>query len=308
MGRVGAVTVPSCLPGRRASLPHRDRGYRDAVTEPSDVPAEDPHGAPGDVAHRPPTPATSEPSTLKTAFVLCAVLVAAVQIVLITSAAMPPNRASEALRPATSYQSPFFTQNWRLFAPSPISSDRSVLFQAAYEVDGELVTTDWVDWTDVELGAVRRHVIGGRAGYVTNKFYSALAGRHRALSDEQRRAVEVVDPASAPSWEELEQRVTDAATDAAQEIRAARWLTYEESVIALGSAVVQAREPDAQLVAVRYRLRSQAVTPYADRRLPREEREAARPAPVERTSGWRAVLSPSEAELDAVERFDRRHR
>ena len=274
------------------------------MTEPTDDRPEEGTGdsptAAGDAPER--------PSALRTAFVLCAVLVAATQLVLITAAAMPPNRASEALRPATSYQSPFFTQNWRLFAPSPISSDRSILFQAAYEVDGELVTTDWVDWTDVELGAVRKHVIGGRAGYVTNKFYSSLAGRHRALSDEQRRAVEVTDPASAPSWEELEQRVDDAATDLTQELRADRWLSYEESVIALGTAVVQAREPDVELVAVRYLLRSQGVTPYADRRLPRDEREAARPAPVERTSGWRAALAPTEAEQDAVERFDRRHR
>lgn len=274
------------------------------MTEPSDDTADDRAervpGAAGEAAAR--------PSALRTAFVLCAVLVAATQLVLITAAAMPPNRASEAVRPATSYQNPFFTQNWRLFAPSPISSDRSILFQAAYEVDGELVTTDWVDWTDVELGAVRQHVIGGRAGYVTNKLHSSLAGRHRALSDEQRRAVDVVDPAATPSWEEVEQRVTGAGGDPSQRLRAQRWLTYEESVIALGTAVVQAREPDVELVAVRYRLRTQAVTPYVDRRLPRDEREAARPAPVERTSGWRAALPPTGAELDAVERFDRRHR
>lgn len=274
------------------------------MTEPTDDRPEEGTGdspaAAGDAPER--------PSALRAAFVLCAVLVAATQLVLITAAAMPPNRASEAVRPATSYQSPFFTQNWRLFAPSPISSDRSILFQAAYEVDGELVTTDWVDWTDVELGVVRQHVIGGRAGYVTNKLYSSLAGRHRALSDEQRRAVEVVDLASTPSWEDVEQRVTDAATEPTQQLQASRWLTYEESVVALGTAVVQAREPDAELVAVRYRLRSQGVTPYADRGLPRAEREAARPAPVERTSGWRAALTPTEAELEAVVRFDRRHR
>ena len=300
---MGVVTAPSCLHEPRPSLPHRGRGYRDAVTEPTDRPEQSPEHGPGRDGG-----VVERPSALRTAFVLCAVLVAAIQLVLITAAAMPPNRASEALRPATTYQSPFFTQNWRLFAPSPISSDRSILFQAAYEVDGELVTTEWVDWTDVELGVVRQHLIGGRAGYVTNKLYSSLAGRHRALSDEQRRAVETVDPASTPSWEDLEQRVTDAATDATQRLRASRWLTYEESVIALGSAVVQAREPEAELVALRYRLRSHAVTPYADRGLPPNEREAARPAPVERTSGWRALLPPTEAELEAVVRFDRRHR
>ena len=300
MGRLGVVTVPSCLPTRRASLAHRDRGYGDAVTEPIEERLEDDPVGTGDAADR--------PSALRTAFVLCAVLVAATQLVLITAAAMPPNRASEALRPATGYQSPFFTQNWRLFAPSPISADRSILFQAAYEVDGELVTTEWVDWTDVELGVVRRHVIGGRAGYVTNKLYSSLAGRHRSLSDEQRRVVETVDPASTPSWEDVEQRVTDAATDPTQQLRASRWLTYEESVVALGTAVLQARESDVELVAVRYRLRSQGVTPYAERVLEPQERETARPAPIERTSGWRAPLPPTEAELEAVVRFDRRHR
>lgn len=245
---------------------------------------------------------------LKAAFVTFAVLVVVFHLVVVTLAALPPNRYSEAARPTTSYLAPFFTQNWRLFAPEPVSSDRSVRFQGAYRVDGEVRTTEWVDWTDVELGVVRQRLIGGRAGYITNKMYTPLTSRFSALNPDQQEATLAEDPAQALSWTELERDVPAAAEAALGELNAARWIRYERSVTSLATAVLASRDPDVEIVAIRYSLRSQGVTPYEDRRGSATEREAARPEPNERISGWRDALPPDAAELDAVGGFDRRHR
>jgi hypothetical protein len=248
------------------------------------------------------------PSRLRVVFVLVLAAVIGAHVVLVTAAALPPNRYSEAARPATAYLSPYFTQNWRLFAPRPVSSDRSVLFQAAFRVEGEVRSTGWVDWTDVELDLVRHQLVGGRAGYVTNKMYSPLSSRYRALTDEQAEAIAVDDPERTPGWAELERDVADLAQGPVQVANVERWLRYERAVTALGSAVWLAREPDAELVAVRYSIRSQGVTPYADRTGDVVEREAARPTPTERINGWREPIRPDDAELEAVREFDGRHR
>ncbi len=247
-------------------------------------------------------------SRLRVLFVAVLVLVVGAHLLLVTAAALPPNRYSEAVRPGTTYLSPFFTQNWRLFAPRPVSADRTLSFQGAYVVDGELRTTEWVDWTDVELDLVRHQLVGGRAGYVTNKMYSPLSSRFGALSPEQQASVDVPEPGDAAAWPELERDVLDASVDVGEEADALRWLRYERAAVSLGTAVLGARFPDADVVALRYRTRSQNVTPYSARHGSAEEREAARPTARERMSGWRDPLKPDVAEQDAIDGFDRRHR
>lgn len=247
-------------------------------------------------------------STLRRVFVALMVLVVGYHLVAVTLAAWPPNRYSEAARPGTEYLAPYFTQNWRLFAPEPVSSDRSVRFQAAYEVDGELRTSEWVDWTDVELDLVRQRLVGGRAGYVTNKMFSPLSARFQGLDSAQQEATVEPDPEQAPTWAELRSAVRDSAEGPDGERQAEAWLRYEESVVRLGSAVTAGRWPDAEIVAVRYVVRSQRVAPYERRGGSAAEREAARPDATERMSGWREVIAPDAAERDTIADFDRRHR
>ena len=233
------------------------------------------------------------------------VLVAGFHVVAVSAAALPPNRYSDAVRPVLGYLDPYFTQNWRLFAPNPVSSDRSIRFQAAIrEADG-VVTTDWVDWTDVELDLVHHRIVGNRAGYVTNKAYSTLGTRYRALATVQREVADVADPEKTPTWKELAAGLegNPAAT------RAARlYLVYDRSATRLATDVMQGRHPGAEIVAVRYSLRSQKVTPYSARGGTEAEREAARPTADQRTNGWREPLPGGKAEQKAVADFDRRHR
>ncbi|WP_156464567.1 DUF5819 family protein [Aeromicrobium sp. Root495] len=234
------------------------------------------------------------------------VLVAGFHVVAVSAAALPPNRYSDAVRPVLGYLNPYFTQNWRLFAPNPVSSDRTIRFQAAIRQDDGVVTTSWVDWTDVELDLVHHRLIGNRAGYVTNKAYSSLGTRYGALATVQRKVADVGDPAAVPSWRTL-------AADLGQGNAAARsvarlYLVYDRAATRLATDVMMSRHPRSEIVAVRYALRSQGVAPYAARGGTKAEREAARPLADQRINGWRAPLPGGDAERKAVADFDRRHR
>lgn len=245
-------------------------------------------------------------SRLRVIVVAVVAVLAATHLVSVTVAALPPGPATQDLRAGTGYLNPYFTQNWRLFAPSPISDDRSVLFQAAWRDHvGRVQTTEWVDWTEVELDLVRHRIVGGRAGYVTNKLFGPLNDRRGRLSVDQRHALEqgaVTEPAD---WETL-RRTGREAEGAPGRVDA--YLTHERAVVELATAVMRSRHPDAELIAVRYQLRRQSVAPWSARGLSREEREAARPEPVERIGAWRPPTDGDAATRDAIADFDRRHR
>lgn len=245
--------------------------------------------------------------TLKTTFVAAATGVALFQFVAVTLAALPPNRYSDAAAPHTTYLSPMFTQNWRLFAPSPIAEDRRILFQGSYQVaDGTQKQTEWVDWTEVELDLIHHRLIGGRAGYVTNKLFSPLGARYGKLLDAQRRVAVTTDEKDPPTWSELGERLLAAGPSRPDSTEV--YLRYERATIRLATEVLQARWPDRTFVAVRYSLNSQAVTPYDARNESNEKREAARPAENVRLSGWRVPEVGDAAERQVIADFDRRHR
>ena len=226
-------------------------------------------------------------------------------LVSVTLAALPPNRLSAQAHDETAYLDPYFTQNWRLFAPSPIAEDRALLFQGAYAGDdGAIVETEWVDWTSVELDLVRHRPVGGRAGYVTTKLVPPLRARAAALSEAQR-VVAVAGSSSTP-------RTLAALGDALRAAGAAPlvvqgFLRYEQATTRLASDVLVAQRPAGELVAVRYAVRRRPVVPFAARGGSAAERAAARPPAVEEIGGWR-VPSPGEAaERAAVRAFDRAH-
>ena len=81
----------------------------------------------------------------------------------------------------------------------------AVRFQAAYRDEaGDVQQTAWVNWTDVELDLVRHRVVGGRAGYVTNKLVESLSRSYRPMTDEQRTVLNVTRDDVAPlSWDDL---------------------------------------------------------------------------------------------------------
>lgn len=244
--------------------------------------------------------------TLRAAFVAVVVALVGLHLASVTLAALPPNRYSDAVRHQTSYLDPYFTQNWRLFAPSPISEDRSLLVQGAYVgADGRARRTAWVDWTAVELDLVRHRLIGGRAGYVTNKLVSPLQSRFGALSQAQRIAATSSPQADPPTWTTLSDELE--AAGAPTTVRLG-YLRYDRTATQLATDVLMSRYPGRELTAVRYAIRRRSVVPFAARGGSSAQREAARPEAVRDVGGWRRPTPGSSAERAAVRDFDRRHR
>lgn len=244
--------------------------------------------------------------SLRLLFVGAASLVAATQLVAVTFAAIPPNRYSDAVAPHTSYLNPYFTQNWRLFAPNPVSEDRNVLFQGSYvAADGTRKQTPWVDWTAVELDLIHHRLVGGRAGYVTNKLFTPLTVRFGALSPDQSTAALGTSEKKPPSWLALQKLLLKAADTPGI---VSLYLRYERATVRLGTDVLEARWPGRHFTAIRYSLRRQGVVPYAARHESAKQRAHTRPSPIQRWSGWRTPTPGGSDERRAIADFYRRHR
>lgn len=194
----------------------------------------------------------------KTKFaVLAILLVAAMHMVAITIAGIPTNAFSTAARPVTSYLSPYFTQNWRLFAPNPISSDRTFWVRGEYvDSEGETRQTDWFDWSNVELGLIRHHLVGGRGGYITNKLIGPRGTNFSGLTDEQRRIAAHDRDEAMSSYPDFRMTLIDAGDNAG---RVGQFLRYEYSAVRLTTAVLQALYRDVEFTAVRYRIGQQPI-------------------------------------------------
>lgn len=245
-------------------------------------------------------------SPWRAAFLVVVGGLVALHLTAVTFAALPPNRYSDAVAPSTGYLGSYFAQNWRLFAPNPVAQDREIRFQVAYRDEaGDVQQTSWINWTGVELDVVDHRLVGGRAGYITNKLTSSISSRYRTLTENQRRIVDTTTDEDPLSWEELRSQLSEA--DAAAP-RPDSFLRYERVLVRLGSDIAAARFPDRDVVAVRYGVGLQGVTPYAARGGSEAEREEARPNRTERLSGWRAPVRSPVAERNAVRDFDARHR
>ena len=248
-----------------------------------------------------------KPSRLQRVIVLAIVLIAGFQLFSVTTAAIPANSFSTRAKPVTSYLNPFFTQNWRLFAPNPISSDRSLWFRGEYvDASGDTKTTTWLNWTDVELDLVHHKVVGGRAGYITNKLIGPLNDRFLAMSLPQRKVAADDKATALKGYSALRKKLLE--TDGKDPRAVELYLSYETSTIRLATSAMRALHPGVTFAAIRYRVVSQSVVPYADRGLTAEQRKQVRPGPMIRRSGWRAPIVGSTVEQKTIASFLRRHR
>lgn len=82
---------------------------------------------------------------------------------------------------------PYFGQNWRVFAPEILKTNRTLEFRAAWRDDaGELVQSDWVSLTDIELRAVTGHVAPSRIAKNSWNASNTYLQRYLALDETQR--------------------------------------------------------------------------------------------------------------------------
>jgi hypothetical protein len=243
----------------------------------------------------------------RSVFVGIAATLVGLHMLAVTLAAIPTNPVSDAFRPQTEYLSPFFGQSWRLFAPNPINADQTLLVQGAYvDGDGNLRKTPWVNWTKVEQDVIEHRLIGGRAGYISTKIYGALGEEFEEMENPEQKALSArTSPLAPPSWKELRDYLARIGPD---EDDLADYMRYDRAAARLATEVIASRYPTRNLTAVRYALRDQGVTPFADRHGSKAERKAARPAPKMRIDGWRIPTYGPVAEQRGVADFDRRHR
>lgn len=225
----------------------------------------------------------------------------------VTLAAIPTNAVSDALDPQLDYLTPFFGQSWRLFAPDPIDEDMSLLVQGAYvDGGGNLRATPWVNWTRVEQDVIEHRLIGGRAGYITTKFYPKLDEEFQELESPEQKALSArTSPLAPPSWDVLRDYLARIGPD---EDDLADYMRFDQAATRLATDVVNARWPSRDVTAVRYALHEQGVVPYDARHGSKAERQAARPEPTMRIGGWRAPTYGPKAEGRGLADFDRRHR
>lgn len=88
---------------------------------------------------------------------------------------------------ARSVALPYFGQNWRVFAPAILKTNRTLEFRAQWrDEDDELVQSDWVSITDVELRAVTGHVAPSRIAKSSWNASGTYLQRYLALDEAQR--------------------------------------------------------------------------------------------------------------------------
>jgi len=244
------------------------------------------------------------PTRPQIGLVLAIVAVAVIQVCAVTFAAIPTNRVSEKLSSTTAYLDPFFTQDWRLFAPNPVSEDRTVWFRGEYGADGQTKTTDWIDWTSVELDLVHHRFVGGRAGYITNKMIGPLNTQFFALGSDQREVAAGDRSAGLAGHDEFRKRLIAAGGNPR---RVDLYLRYEAGITHLGTSVLEAAHPGTEFTALRYRIVRRPVVSYDNRTLPAAQRELSRPPAEIRRSGWRKPIPTSAAQRRTVAEFLARH-
>lgn len=110
-------------------------------------------------------------------------LVVMVATVLVVSPEGTPMRDQ-----ARSLLLPYFGQNWRVFAPNILKTNRTLEMRAQWRnADDDLVQSDWVSITDIELRAVTGHVTPSRIAKSSWNASSTYLQRYLALDESQRQ-------------------------------------------------------------------------------------------------------------------------
>lgn len=236
------------------------------------------------------------------AVVVIVAIVAGVQIAAVTVASLPPTRTVDPVRPATDYLFPFFRQDWRLFAPNPISEDRNLLAQPAWRrADGTIEEGEWVDLSAIDLDLIRHRPIGGRAGYATNRLAISVDETWNALPEEQQVAVDRFTPESPATPAAVRGALGDAGTLPGL---VTPLLANEQAAVTLATDLFRGRADGRTLVAVRYGVTIRPVLNFDQRDLPASQRVAA----TRREGFWWAPVADDPQRRAVLTDFDERHR
>lgn len=92
-------------------------------------------------------------------------------------------------RELQSIASPYFSQNWRVFAPNIMKANFSLEMRAQWFEDKKLVKSDWVSITDLETKGVHGNVVPSRIQKSSWNLTQTFRKRFNALNDEQKARV-----------------------------------------------------------------------------------------------------------------------
>lgn len=135
-----------------------------------------------------PSDTSSVPTSARTLAGVGALVVIAGYMFVSTAFTVPANAAHDAVAEVAA---PYFDQRWKLFAPQIAQVNTSLEVQAQwFDSDGELVTSDWLDVTDLELAAARGIPVPSRITTSSVNALSSYMSRYADLSDEQQAFVE----------------------------------------------------------------------------------------------------------------------
>lgn len=195
----------------------------------------------------------------------------------------------------TSYQSPFFEQNWAVFAPNPALPDFE--FRVRAQVDdgsGKTFTTDWVNPTEAEMTLTRHHLVPARSAGESAKLAELFNNAFAGLSSDQR--ADFGADWTKPTWPaDLSARLSSRTGGATSSTLQAFEL---KSSVATAYATQVARTAWGKGVQlVQFEARSRAAVPFASR-----GSRSAQGADTQIVSGWRGL---AEFEGQSDENFQR---
>jgi len=192
---------------------------------------------------------------------------------------------------AAAYMEPLFVQDYKIFAPDPASADHQLWVRAWLDDgDGETITTEWLDVTDVELSVRYRQVL---------RKHLTIIGAERLMSAYSRLSTPQKDVVSGnyhrAGLDQLFQDLLDADPDG-DRAAAATFVRSTRFVDAFATQVAFARGATPEnLAAVQTRVVYDPVIRWDDRNDP----DAERPAATITDTGWRRPLEYPDQDRDA---------
>ena len=118
------------------------------------------------------------------------VAVAVMAVVMLTTVLVVAPAGTPLRAEARSAALPYFGQNWRVFAPDILTTDRTLEFRAQWPgPGGQPVQSDWISLTDIELRSVRGHIVPSRIAKNSWNASATYLQRYLALDGTQRDRV-----------------------------------------------------------------------------------------------------------------------
>lgn len=231
---------------------------------------------------------TTVPPRHARAAAIASVVVAAIVIIhmFFTLVYNMPFQKARAVLPtaaASEYMQPFFTQDYKIFAPNPVSGNHQLWVRALVEAeDGTRTETEWANATAIELGEAERKLLRKHLSIVVSE---RLLASYRALNDEQQDIVQANLHSS--RVDEYREEIRDAGTDGATRT-ANTFIRYARAADAYATQVSRALwGEDGRIVAVQTRPTFDRVVRWENRFDP----EQPTPAPLVASIGWRPTLT-----------------